>query len=185
MIKKTLLLVCMAFTLQANASIFYAPQIESWNFSNEFVTNLNLTEYTYSSTEYVDSWIITVDYTFEDTLSQTYSWGTNSIILHDFGNVMALQGENVCYDAGLNEVCNEYNFNNSFSDQYDYYWVDDTVYNSIFVIPLSSSYSAYHELEFTRILQPSEVPVPAAAWLFMSALVGLVGTKRLSRQQVD
>ena len=27
----------------------------------------------------------------------------------------------------------------------------------------------------------SEVPVPASAWLFMSALVGLVGKKRLSR----
>ncbi len=39
-------------------------------------------------------------------------------------------------------------------------------------------YSQY-SVSFSR---PSVVPIPAAGWLFMSALIGLIGKKRLSRR---
>jgi hypothetical protein len=34
------------------------------------------------------------------------------------------------------------------------------------------------------VAQVSQVPLPAAGWLFMSALIGLMGKKRLSRRSV-
>ena len=38
-----------------------------------------------------------------------------------------------------------------------------------------------HNIFGSYLVAPSAVPVPAAGWLFMTALVGLVGKKRLSR----
>lgn len=39
----------------------------------------------------------------------------------------------------------------------------------------SSSYASF-------LVAPAAVPVPAAGWLFMTALLGLVGKKRLARR---
>jgi hypothetical protein len=42
-------------------------------------------------------------------------------------------------------------------------------------------YDGQNRVAFSQV---SEVPIPAAAWLFGSALIGLVGKKRLSRRPV-
>jgi hypothetical protein len=47
----------------------------------------------------------------------------------------------------------------------------------------SNSWLLLDEVSFDGLPAPSSVPLPAAAWLFISAIAGLAGAKRLSRSE--
>lgn len=60
-------------------------------------------------------------------------------------------------------------------------WLDDSAVNGDILIYWSRSNGAFDQFDTYTYSTTSEVPVPAAAWLFGSALVGLVGIGRKRR----
>ena len=133
-----------------------------------------------------------------------------SIDYYDGSYIDFVFSGNTEYAAGWNDVSSEvsstsaytdYNDNNFSSggiSDFDINVVNDVITGFNFTVtysdgiyPIVFDENSYHYFEFFTddaesisfdYTQVASVPVPASAWLFMSALVGLVGKKRLSRR---
>lgn len=59
---------------------------------------------------------------------------------------------------------------------------DRTEVHPDLAMALDTGWTGYGAIVYAQFTESAVVPLPAAGWLFITALVGLVGKKRLSRR---
>jgi hypothetical protein len=114
--------------------------------------------------------------TFDQNILQITStpwWGDGEAAAHAAGSFF-----NRPYEGGPEQVLFAYSFDGNFGVGARETLRGGLLYDNGYL------HLSVHPYAYAVIAPVTAVPVPAAGWLFMSALIGLMGKKRLSRRSV-